>query len=79
MWHQLLRRRRQITALSDFFGKDTLSKKLKYEKAASVAPENYFPFVVAGWHYPDDNGGNISTATNDIRIQGQIQMYYKDA
>jgi len=62
-----------------FSCKIPLPKTLKYEKAASVSPENYFPFVVAGWHYPDDNGGNISTATNDVRIQGQVQMYYKDA
>jgi len=62
-----------------FSVKIPLPKKLRYEKAASVSPENYFPFVVAGWHYPDDNGGSISGATNDVRIQGQIQMYFKDS
>jgi len=53
--------------------------KLTYPVAADIAPHNYFPFVVCGWHYPDDNGGTVSPNINDVRIQGQVQMYYKDS
>jgi len=54
-------------------------KVLKYESLTEVAPSNHFPFVVIGWTFPDDNGGSISGDINDIRVQGQSQMYYKDA
>jgi len=54
-------------------------KKLTYDVATSAIPTNYFPFVVCGWTFPDDNGGTVSSNTNDVRIQGQVQMYFKDA
>lgn len=69
----------RLNYFQTFSIKIPLPKVLRYEKASVIAPENYFPFVVAGWHYPDDNGGVVSGNTNDVRIQGQVQMYYKDA
>lgn len=52
--------------------------KLTYKDSTTVYPNNYYPFLVAGFHGSDQQG-NVVPVNPRILIQAQAQLYYKDS
>ena len=61
-----------------FAFKVTMPKKLTYQTDAITVPSNYYPFMVIGWNYGDNNGGSFGTAAG-MFVQAQSHLYFKDA
>lgn len=61
-----------------FSQKIPLPKKLTYLVAGDTRPTNSFPFMVCGFTATDQQGTTILSA-QQLRVQAQSHMYYKDA
>jgi len=56
-----------------------LPKSLTYQADGNTLPASFYPFMVLGWNYGDNNGGSASNDTAQVFCQAQSQLYYKDA
>ena len=61
-----------------FAFKVTMPKKLTYQTDAITVPSNYYPFMVIGWNYGDNNGTSAGSSAG-MFVQAQSHLYFKDA
>lgn len=56
-----------------------MPKTLTYQTDANTTPSTYYPFMVIGWNFGDNNGGSYPALPGQVNVQAQSFMYYKDA
>jgi len=56
-----------------------MPKTLTYQTDANTTPSTYYPFMVLGWNYGDNNGGSSPQLAGMVNVQAQSFLYYKDA
>lgn len=56
-----------------------MPKSLTYQTDANTTPASYYPFMVIGWNFGDNNGGSFPALPGMVNLQAQSFMYYKDA
>lgn len=65
--------------MKSFSVKIPCPKRFTYQTDAQLYPASYYPFMVLGYTWYDNNGGSAPNQTSTVVCQAQSQLYFKDA